>query len=75
VEAGLGVLTFAQSSSGAQLRLSDGRVFEVSVGSFTVKSNPGQAVDRPRRLVELIVLERARILNPRAIDESSIQPR
>jgi hypothetical protein len=43
VEAGLGVLTYAQSSSGAHLRLSDGRVVEVSVGSFTVKSNPSRA--------------------------------
>jgi hypothetical protein len=43
VEAGLGVLTYAQSSSEAYLRLSDGRVVEVSVGSFTVKSNPSRA--------------------------------
>jgi hypothetical protein len=44
VEAGLGVLTYAQSSSGVHLRLSDGQVVEVSVGSFTVKkSNPSRA--------------------------------
>ena len=40
IEAGLGVLAYAQSSSGAQLRLSDGRVAEVSVGSFNVRSDP-----------------------------------
>ena len=40
IEAGLGVLAYAQSSSGAQLRLSDGRVVEVSVGSFNVRSDP-----------------------------------
>jgi hypothetical protein len=43
VEAGLGVLTYAQSSSGAQLKLSDGRVVEVSVGSFIVKGTPSRA--------------------------------
>jgi hypothetical protein len=40
IEAGLGVLAYAQSSSGAQLRLSDGRVVEVSVGSFNVRRDP-----------------------------------
>ena len=43
VEAGLGVLTYAQSSTGAQLKLNDGRAVEVSVGSFIVKSHPSRA--------------------------------
>jgi hypothetical protein len=43
IEAGPGVLTYAQSSSGAQLRLSDGTIVEVSVGSFIVKSSPARA--------------------------------
>jgi hypothetical protein len=40
VEAGL---TYAQSSTGAQLKLNDGRAVEVSVGSFIVKSHPSRA--------------------------------
>ena len=43
IEAGPGVLTYAQCTSGALLRLSDGRVVEVSVGSFSVKSSPSRA--------------------------------
>jgi hypothetical protein len=43
VEAGLGVLAYAQSSTGAQLKLNDGHALEVSVGSFIVKSNPSRA--------------------------------
>jgi len=43
IEAGHGVLTYAQSASGAQLRLSDGRVVDVSIGGFTVKGSPSRA--------------------------------
>jgi hypothetical protein len=43
VEAGPAVLTYARSASGAQLRLSDGRVVDVSIGSFSVKGNPSRA--------------------------------
>ena len=43
VEAGRAVLTYAQSASGAQLRLSDGQVVDVSIGSFIVKSSPSRA--------------------------------
>lgn len=43
IEAGLGVLDYAQNASGAQLRLSDGRVVDVSIGSFSVKGSPSRA--------------------------------
>ncbi|MBR1287282.1 hypothetical protein JQ597_35030 [Bradyrhizobium sp. AUGA SZCCT0177] len=43
VEAGPAVLTYAQSASGAQLRLSDGRVVDVSIGGFIVKGSPSRA--------------------------------
>ena len=38
VEAGAAVLTYAQTASGAQLRLND-----VSIGRFTVKGSPSRA--------------------------------
>jgi hypothetical protein len=43
VEAGPAVLSYAQSVSGAQLRLSDERVVDVSIGSFSVKGSPSRA--------------------------------
>ena len=43
IEAGLGVLAYAQSATGAQLRLSDGRIVDVSIGSLTVKTSPSRA--------------------------------
>jgi hypothetical protein len=43
VEAGPAVLTYAQSATGSQLRLSDGRVVDVSIGSFIVKGHPSRA--------------------------------
>jgi hypothetical protein len=43
IEAGRGVLEYAQSASGAQLRLSDGRILDVSIGGLTVKSSPSRA--------------------------------
>ncbi|MBR1152822.1 hypothetical protein [Bradyrhizobium sp. JYMT SZCCT0428] len=43
VEAGPAVLTYAQSASGAQLRLSDGRFVDVSIGGFIVEGNPSRA--------------------------------
>jgi hypothetical protein len=43
IEASPGVLTYAQSTSGVQLRLGDGGVVEVSVGRFSVKSSPSRA--------------------------------
>ena len=47
IEAGPAVLTYAQTASGAQLRLNDGRMVDVSIGRFTVKGSPSR--------VELIV--------------------
>jgi hypothetical protein len=43
VEAGAAVLTYAQNASGVQLRLSDGRMVDVSIGSFSVKGSPSRA--------------------------------
>ena len=43
LETGLRVLCYAQNSSGAQLRLSDGRLVDVSVGNFIVKGHPSRA--------------------------------
>jgi hypothetical protein len=43
VEAGPAVLTYAQTTSGAQLRLNDGRMVDVSIGSLTVKGSPSRA--------------------------------
>jgi hypothetical protein len=43
IEAGPGVLTYAQSASGVQLKLSDERVLDVSIGSFTVRGSPSRA--------------------------------
>jgi hypothetical protein len=43
VEAGPAVLEYAQRASGAQLRLSDGRTVDISIGSFIVKGSPSRA--------------------------------
>ena len=43
VEAGAAVLTYAQSAAGAQLGLSDGRMVDVSIGTFSVKGSPSRA--------------------------------
>jgi hypothetical protein len=43
IEAGLGVLAYAQNATGAQLRLSDGRIVDVRIGSLTVKTSPSRA--------------------------------
>jgi hypothetical protein len=43
IEASLGVLTYAQSATGAQLKLSDGRIVDVSIGSLTVRTSPCRA--------------------------------
>ena len=43
LEAGAAVLTYAQSATGAQLRLSDGRTVDISIGSFSVKGSPSRA--------------------------------
>jgi hypothetical protein len=43
IEAGPAVLTYAQTTSGAQLRLNDGRLVDVSIGSLTVKGRPSRA--------------------------------
>lgn len=43
IETGLRVLYYAQSASGAQLRLSDGRIVDVTVGNFVVKGDPSRA--------------------------------
>ena len=43
VEAGAAVLTYAQSATGARLRLSDGRMVDISIGSFSVKGSPSRA--------------------------------
>jgi hypothetical protein len=41
IEAGHDVLTSAQSASGALLKLTDGRIVDVSVGSFSVATQAG----------------------------------
>jgi hypothetical protein len=43
IEAGHDVLTSAQSASGALLKLTDGRIVDVSVGSVSVTGNPSRA--------------------------------
>ena len=43
VEAGPAVLKYAQSATGAQLRLADGRIVDVSIGRFTASGSPSRA--------------------------------
>ena len=43
IEAGHKVLISAQSASGVLLKLSDGRIIDVSVGRLSVRSDPSRA--------------------------------
>jgi hypothetical protein len=43
IEAGHNVLISAQSASGVLLKLSDGRIIDVSVGSLSVTGDPSRA--------------------------------
>jgi hypothetical protein len=43
IEAGHNVLISAQSASGVLLKLSDGRIIDVSIGSFSVRGDPSRA--------------------------------
>lgn len=51
IEASAGVLSYAHSATGAQLKLTDGQIVDVSIGCFIVNGSPSRASSR--RLVKL----------------------